>query len=149
MTTDSTTPKLRWGFSASMLFIYLAVFHVWIPFPRFATALLGVITAFGLAIGTFEWSRRNYFVNRFDHFGHLVVALDVLLEGLLVPVHSGYGFYWCAAGFAAVIGGYRLYAFRKKNSCGALGSEKESRPRESPSDAGVSVFPEKPEKSID
>lgn len=109
-------PKLRWGFSASILFIYLAVFHVWMPFPQVATALLGVITAFGMTIGTFEWRRRGYFVNNLDHFGHLVVALDVLLEGLLVPVHVGYGFYWCALAFSVVIGGYRLWKWRKLDS---------------------------------
>ena len=108
--------KLRWGFSASLLFVYLVVFHVWMPLPRVETAALGVIAAFGMTIGTFEWRRRGYFVNNFDHFAHLVVALDVLLEGLFVPVHIGYGFYVCALAFSIVIGGYRLWKWRKLDS---------------------------------
>lgn len=122
-----TPLQLRWGFSASILFVYLAVFHVWMPFPRVATALLAAIAAFGMTVGTFEWRRRGYFVNNLDHFGHLVVALDVLLEGLLVPVHVGYGFYWCALAFSIVIGGHRLWEWRRLDSMRAASKAAEEK----------------------
>ena len=112
MSCTRSTSKLRWGFSVSMLLAYLAVFHVWTAFPEWGTAALGVFVAIGMAVGVVAWNRRSYFVNRLDCFTHLAVAVDVLLEGLLFPSHTGYGFYECAVGFSVVIGAYRYYAWR-------------------------------------
>ncbi len=40
---------------------------------------------------------------------HAAVILDVLLETLLIPSHSGLGFYWCTLAFGVVVAGYRQF----------------------------------------
>ncbi len=41
-----------------------------------------------------------------------MVILDILLEAILLGPQDGFGHYWCALGFAACIGGYRLAQLR-------------------------------------
>jgi hypothetical protein len=58
--------------------------------------------------------RTGYFGNRWDAFLHLTVILDILLEATLIPAHQTVGYVWCALAFAAVIGGYRAFIFRRR-----------------------------------
>ena len=114
MSPNTNNQRLRWWYTLAMLGVYLAVFHIWMPFARGHAALFGLVASFGLFAGALEARRRGYFVNNYDFGFHGIVVLDVVLEGLLVPVHAGYGFYWCALAFAVAIGGYRTSAWRKR-----------------------------------
>ena len=53
------------------------------------------------------WAVRGVFLKRFEFGLYQLVGIDILLEGF-VPDHTGYGFYWCAAGFWSVLLVYRL-----------------------------------------
>ncbi len=122
MSPETNTQRFRWWYSVTMLCVYIAAFHIWKPFARGHAALFGLVVAFGLFTGALEARRRGYFVNGYDFAFHGVVILDLILEGLLVPAHSGHGFYGCAAAFAVAIGGYRIGAWRK---AGRLGADEE------------------------
>jgi len=94
--------------------IYLASFHFWMQADR-PRIVLSTVAATTLSVLLFIWAeRRGYFLNYWDRLFHLAVILDVLLEGLLIPVHDNYGFYLCAFGFSIVLGGYRAYGLRKQ-----------------------------------
>jgi hypothetical protein len=102
----------HWRFSLMLGVIYLAVFHLWmhlkgtmILWSGIAATLLSV-TLFIVA------ERQKYFLNTWDRLFHAAVILDIFLEALLIAVHDNYGFYWCALGFAVVLGGYRGYLRR-------------------------------------
>jgi hypothetical protein len=102
----------NWWFSIVLMLGYLGVFHVWVWTSDRAVVVLSAIGVCAMltALGC---GYRSYFVNRWDRAGHAVVVLDIALEGLLIPEHSHYGFYLCAAAFAAVVGGYRAWRLRR------------------------------------
>ena len=62
---------------------------------------------FWLAWMAICWVVRDVFLKRFEFGLYQLVGIDILLEGF-VPDHTGYGFYWCAAGFWSVLLVYRL-----------------------------------------
>ena len=101
----------RWWFSLVLMAGYLATFHLWLLVP------VDMIQGTGLGANcvlTFllwrAWTG-GYFLNAWDRIFHGLVILDVLLEAYL-PLHEGYSFYACAAGFALTVGGYRAWAMR-------------------------------------
>ena len=59
------------------------------------------------------WVARGAFLKRFEFWLYQLVGIDILLEGF-VPDHTGYGFYWCAAGFWSVLLVYRLIPATQK-----------------------------------
>ncbi len=97
----------RWDFSLFLGVTYLAVFHAWLVLN--AAAVLGCAVAATLWMVLRRSQRAGYFFNVWDKRFHEVVIVDLLLESF-IPLHEGYGFYWCAASFAAVVGGYRFWA---------------------------------------
>jgi len=107
------TAKGDWGFSVCLLIGYLLIFQLWIGADREFVTSSGVL--WGLVFGVWLMvSRRNaYFVNRLDFLAHWVVVIDVLLEALLLVSHDHLGFWLCGAGFAIVIGGYRISILRR------------------------------------
>ncbi len=99
---------IRIGLSLTLLTIYLGFFHLCIG-SEYSTCI-----ALGIG-GWLLWSAicfgfRGVFINRFEFLIHCLVGVDILLEGFN-PVHSGYGFYWCALGFWSV---FLLYHFNGK-----------------------------------
>ena len=117
MTSEGKEPaRLRWWYTVALMAVYLGTFHIWKPFPWAGAAFFGIIVACGLMAGALDAHRRGYFVNKYDGFFHGVVILDIVLEGMLVPMHVGHGFLWCALAFVVVIGGYRIEAWREVRS---------------------------------
>lgn len=101
----------RWWFSLVLLAGYLATFHLWLLVPSQSAALTGVAATWALAFIGWRAKMTGYFVNLWDRLFHGLVILDVLLEAY-IPLHEDYGFYACAAGFAATVGSYRAWAIR-------------------------------------
>jgi hypothetical protein len=102
------TFRKSWWFSQVLLVAYLGVFQIWLWVPRAAIVSSGLVWVTSLGwLWKYAWKTR-YFRNRWDALAHLAVILDVLLEATLIPAHGHLGFYWCAAAFVGVIGGYRL-----------------------------------------
>ncbi len=99
----------QWSFSLLLGLVYLGIFHLWMILSRPVIILSGIITTLLLALVFGLAWKRNYFRNRWDGLFHALVMLDVLLEAILIPAHDHFGFYWCALGFAVVLGGYRAY----------------------------------------
>ena len=103
----------RWGFSLLLGIVYLAIFHLWMFVGR-PWIMMSALTATLVLSLVFARAReKGYFFNGWDQFFHAAVILDILLEGLLIPVHEHYGFYLCALAFAAVLGGYRFYLLKQ------------------------------------
>lgn len=101
----------RWWFSLVLLAGYLATFHLWLLVVPKSVPLTGIVATWALAFIAWRAKVTGYFVNRWDRLFHALVILDVLLEAF-IPLHEGYGFYGCAAGFALMVGGYRAWAMR-------------------------------------
>ena len=103
----------RWWISWTFLGAYLATFQLWMHLSRpliltsgvFVVAVLSSLMAWG--------GRSRYFVNRWDAFGHGMVVADLALEAVLIREHDHRGFYFCAAAFAVVVGGYRWGMLRR------------------------------------
>ena len=104
--------RQHWSFSIGLGAVYLAVFHLWMVMSRAGIVFSGVLAALLLAAGLV--AKRKNFLNRWDVFFHTVVIADIFLEAILIPVHDHFGFYFCAAGFALVVGGYRARLIRVK-----------------------------------
>ena len=102
--------RQQWSFSIGLGAVYLAVFHLWMVMSREWIVLSGVVAALLLAGGLVV--KQKYFLNRWDLLFHALVIADIFLEAILVPVHDHFGFYFCAAGFALVVGGYRARLIR-------------------------------------
>jgi hypothetical protein len=79
---------------------------------RFWVGISGVTSSAALGWAVWALGRRGYFQNRWDQLFHGMVILDILLEAILIGPQDGFGHYWCALGFAACIGGYRLALLR-------------------------------------
>jgi hypothetical protein len=111
-----------WRLSLGMLVLYVAVFHVWlhVGYGVAVTSGLGVAVAMAAAID--DARRDGYFRGILDWLAHLVVALDVLIEGCIPHAHTHLGFYWCAVAFAVVIGAYRWRTLRSEAAPPARGA---------------------------
>jgi type IV secretory pathway TrbL component len=86
--------------------LYLGFFHLslLVEFP--GSLLIGLVIAGVMAWLCFQF--RKLFLGRYENFIYYALPLDIALEGL-IPFHSGYSFYWCAASFWLVFGCYRAY----------------------------------------
>ena len=104
----------RWNFTGLLLASYLAVFHLWMVMSAGWRIASTAIVAGALLALLARAARRGWFLNRLDLGLHACVVLDIGLEGFLISVHDDFGFYFCAFGFAAVIGGYRVALLRKQ-----------------------------------
>lgn len=104
-----------WQYSACLLIGYLTIFQLWVGAGRLFVVSSGVLWCLVFGIWALVQWRQGYFVNRLDGMLHGVVILDVLLEALLLEEHSHAGFWLCGVGFAAVVGGYRFSALRRKS----------------------------------
>ena len=90
-----------------LLVLYLGFFHFCIGSSYWSCTIAG-------AVAWFIWLSicllgRVVFLNRFEYWIHQIVGLDVLIEGFS-PLHEGFGFYYCAAGFWLVFLGYHSIA---------------------------------------
>ena len=102
----------QWSFSIGLGAVYLAIFHLWMVMSREGIVFSGMAAALLLTAGLAV--KRKYFLNRWDLFFHALVVTDIFLEAILIPIHDHYGFYYCAIGFALVVGGYRARLIRAK-----------------------------------
>ncbi len=97
---DRPSGQGRWiGLSLGLLVVYLSFFHLIVDQSPRTTLLVGI----GFA---HSWTAiclwfRHWFANRFEFGIHLILTADIQLEAL-VPVHQGYGFYFCALAFWSV-----------------------------------------------
>lgn len=96
----------RWWFSLVLQVGYLATFHLWLVVPQDAIRPIGLAAYCVMMLLLWRAWTAGYFANLWDRLFHGFVILDVLLEAY-VPLHEGFGFYACAAGFALTVGGYR------------------------------------------
>ncbi len=96
--------------SAALLLVYLGFFHSCLGASYLTCNLLGIgcwVIWTGIC-----WFWRDVFLNRFEYGIHLLVGVDILLEGFS-PIHEGYGFYICAGCFWCVFLTYRFMSNRK------------------------------------
>jgi hypothetical protein len=103
----------KWWFGLVLGFAYLAIFNLWQIVNREWIILSSLTVSLALFAVLALAARRHYFLNRWDTLLHASVILDILLEGTLIPEHQNRGFYFCALGFAIVIGFYRFYLRRR------------------------------------
>ena len=97
---------LHWtSVSAMLLVIYLGFFHLCIGSNPVACIVLGIL--FWVAWVGVCYFNRVCFKSRFEYWIHQFVGLDILLEGFN-PYHEGFGFYWCATSFWAVLVAYHF-----------------------------------------
>lgn len=105
-----------WSFGLVLLLVYLGVFSFWLVASVRWISLSSIAVTILLLALLLESIRRRYFFNRWEILLHLVVVLDILLEGTLLREHQSHGFYFCALGFAGVIAAYRIYLSRRCSS---------------------------------
>lgn len=103
----------HWNFSLILLAAYLGVFHLWMKMPPANVMGSGLLAAFVLSGLLLQAALRGYFANRIDLFAHAIVIVDIVFESSLSLMHEGYTFYYCALGFAVVIGTYRAYQLNR------------------------------------
>ena len=89
--------------STTLLLVYLGFFHVCLGASYWGCVTAGIV-------GTAVWVATCYlfrgaYLSRFEYWIHLLVGLDIFLEGFS-PLHEGYGFYYCAACFWMVFLSY-------------------------------------------
>ena len=101
--------QTRWWFSVVLMAAYLGAFHVWQVLPRAGVVATGVAISLALIAAGLAAARQGCFHNGWDALFHLSVIVDLFLEAVLIRVHEGYGFYFCAMGFAVVLTGYRFW----------------------------------------
>ena len=109
------SPLHRWWATGILLVAYGALFSAWRflgPTGVASSAILGTVVLSGILLRA--W-RAGYFLTIVEAFLHAVVVLDLLLEGLLLPVQEGNGFWVCAGGFGAVLVAYR--AWKRRHPC--------------------------------
>ena len=97
----------RWlALNLVLIGLYLGFFHLslLVDFPGSLPIGLGIAVVMAWLCFRF----RKLFINRYENFIYYALPLDIALEGL-IPFHSGYSFYWCAASFWLVFGCYRIY----------------------------------------
>ncbi len=113
--TRSNKPlQNQWLFSFLLISFYVVLFEVWrvasVDFAR-----LSGVAAFVLIC----WQLRrkhsaHYFTCNWDLLIHFSIALDILLEALLIREHPR-SFYLCAAAFGLVLFPYRFFKLREKH----------------------------------
>jgi hypothetical protein len=110
----SPRSQLRWGFTLVLGVAYLGIFHLWTILrpPWIAISGLGLSVCLGALL--LLAAKRRYFVNVWDGTFHGLVILDIVLEATWINQHDHAGFYLCAAAFAIVLAGYRLWFCRDK-----------------------------------
>lgn len=93
-------------FNLFLLASYIGFFHLCLITEFPVSMVIGFVIAAVMAFLCF----RNYalFTNRYEFWFYLALPLDVALESL-IPFHSGFSFYWCAASFWSVFVIYRVY----------------------------------------
>ena len=91
---------------------YLGVFHLWMRVGSPWVSASGLGVALFLAALLMLAVRQRYFVNFWDALFHASVILDIVLEATWIERHEHVGFYLCAAAFAVVLIGYRLWFVR-------------------------------------
>lgn len=96
----------RWSFSLMLGVVYLLVFHFWLVASPEAIRLSTLLVGLGLSVGFGRAWRIGYFRNIWDAAFHATVIFDILLEGLVIPLHENLGFYLCALAFVLVLGPY-------------------------------------------
>ena len=99
----------RWHFSLLLGVAYLAVFHFWLMAPLMAIKASALLVGAGLSLGLMRAWRAGYFRNFWDAAFHATVIFDILLEGLIIPLHDHFGFYLCAVAFALILGPYHQW----------------------------------------
>ena len=112
MNSDRPLPKrqlklVKWvAFNLLVGGLYLAFFHLCLDIRWPWSMVIGIVIA--LVITGFCFRFRSQFLNRYEFLFYLSIPLDVAVESL-IPVHSGFSFYWCAASFWLVFILYRIY----------------------------------------
>ena len=110
--TDQYRPKsfhlaIPWlTFNLFLFVLYVGFFHLCL-LTEFPTSLVIGLVIAGVMV-VLCWRNYRLFTNRYEFFFYLSLPLDVALESL-IPIHSGYSFYWCAASFWSVFILYRVY----------------------------------------
>ena len=114
--TGSTGMELKWWLTLALGATYLGIFHLWmaVSSPWIAISGLGVSACLGALLVLA--AKRRYFVNIWDGFFHVSVILDIVLEATWIDQHEHVGFYLCAAAFAVVLIGYRLWWLRGRST---------------------------------
>ena len=98
---------LQWlAFNLGLFVLYVGFFHLCLVTQFPISLMIGVVIAATMTYLCVRFYR--LFANRYEFLFYLALPLDVVLEGL-IPFHSGYSFYWCAAAFWSVFGTYRVY----------------------------------------
>ena len=107
--------KLKWWFSILLGLTYLAVFNLWrtVSAPWIVVSGLGVSACLGALL--MVAAKQRYFFNFWDGLFHASVILDIVLEATWIERHEHVGFYLCAAAFAVVLVGYRLWWLRGRS----------------------------------
>jgi hypothetical protein len=107
--------KARWWFSILVGLAYLAVFNLWraVSAPWIVVSGVGVSACLGALL--MVAAKQRYFFNLWDGIFHASVILDIVLEATLIKGHEHVGFYLCAAAFAVVLVGYRLWWLRSRS----------------------------------
>ena len=105
---DASHPSaLQWlAFNLVLFVLYVGFFHLCLVTQFPVSFIIGVAIAATMSYLCVRFYR--LFANRYEFLFYLALPLDVVLEGL-IPFHSGYSFYWCAAAFWSVFGVYRVY----------------------------------------
>jgi hypothetical protein len=108
--------KLKWWFTLALGVAYLGVFHLWmiVSSPWITLSGLGVSTCLGALL--LVAAKQRYFVNIWDGLFHASVILDIVLEATWIDRPDHVGFYLCAAAFAVVLIGYRLWWLRGRST---------------------------------
>ena len=107
-----SNPTVRWvGLSIALLAIYLGFFFSVLGQSPRTTLLISIAFAHSWTAICLYFHR--WFANGFEFLIHLVIAADIQMEGL-VPLHEGYGFFFCGAAFWTVFWVYH-FAFAKQS----------------------------------
>ena len=113
--------KLKWWFSILLGVTYLAVFNLWRTVNAPWIVVTGLTVSGVLGTLLIIAARRRYFVNLWDALFHASVILDIVLEATWIERHEHVGFYLCAAAFAVVLIGYRVWWSRGHLGAHAIG----------------------------
>jgi hypothetical protein len=111
-----TTMKAKWWFTILLGLTYLAVFNLWRTVGPPWIAISGVAVSAFLGAIFIIAAKQRYFFNFWDGVFHASVILDIVLEATLIKGHEHVGFYLCAAAFAVVLVGYRLWWLRRRSN---------------------------------
>ena len=94
------------SFNLALLVLYVGFFHLCLITDFPISLAIGFAIAGVMSLLCVRY--RRLFTNRYEFCFYLALPLDVVFESL-IPYHSGYSFYWCAAAFWSVFIVYRIY----------------------------------------